>query len=99
MDNNTTSLSVTHIAVRSMVSSNSFFVCHLTSPHLSSPAGAPDRFRKIDLECVDNSSLVVFDELQRTDMTCMLDEFMKEDSDNSPYCLRFVVCEASGVAW
>ena len=52
----------------------------MTSP----PApGAPDRFRKIDLQCADNSSLVVFDELQRTDMNCMLEEFMKEDSGSS----------------
>ena len=43
---------------------------------------------------------MVFDELQRTDMTCMLDEFMKEDSDNSKYCLRFVVCyEVRREAW
>ena len=41
---------------------------------------------------------MVFDELQRTDMTCMLDEFMKEDSDNSHYCLRFVVCCSSDCA-
>ena len=55
------------------------------------PAGAPDRFRKIDLQCPGNSSLVVFDELQREEMTCMLDQIMK-DSDNSKYCLGFVVC-------
>ena len=62
-------------------------VCHTYSSAL---VGRPDRFRKIDLQCDDNSSLVVFDELLRTDMNCMLDEFMKEDPDNSKYCLRFV---------
>ena len=62
-------------------------VCHSYSSALT---GRPDRFRKIDLQCADNSSLVVFDELLRTDMNCLLDEFMKEDLDHSKYCLRFV---------
>ena len=54
----------------------------------SSP-GTPDRYRKLDLQCADNSSLVVFKQLQRTTVACMLEELMKEDSDTTKHCLRF----------
>ena len=57
-----------------------------------SSAGTPDRYRKLDLQCSDNSSLVVFKQLQRTTVDCMLEELMKEDSNITKHCLRFA-CE------
>ena len=54
-------------------------------------AGNPDRYNKINLECDGNSSLVVFKQLQRPDIDCMLEELMKEDWDNSKSCIRWVV--------
>ena len=33
--------------------------------------------------------LMVFKPLKREEMSCMLDKLMKEDWDNSKYCLRF----------
>ena len=51
-------------------------------------AGTPDRYNKIDLECAGNCSLVMFKQLQRAEIDCMLEELMKEDWDNSQYCLR-----------
>ena len=60
-------------------------VISMTS-HLS--AGAPENYRKIELECDDNSSLLVLDELRRPTMNCMLQELIKASTDNAKYCLR-----------
>ena len=54
-----------------------------------SSAGTPDRYKKLDLKCDGNSSLVVYKELQRAEVSCMLYHLMKEDSENSKHCLRF----------
>ena len=52
--------------------------------------GSPDKYRKIELQCDDNSSLLLFDELDQANMNCMLVELMKLGSDSTKYCLRNV---------
>ena len=53
--------------------------------------GSPDKYRKVELQCDDNSSLLLFDELDQANMNCMLVELMKLGSDSTKYCLRNVV--------
>ena len=54
-------------------------------------AGTPDRYSKTELQCSDNSSLVEFKQLQRTEIDCMMEELRKENWDNSQHCLRSVL--------